>query len=127
MLVETRSIGEEIDRLFEVREKIREAEDQAKAHRAVYDAMEANLLQRLKDEGMTKATGGKASIAISESIVPQVEDWDAFYKYIGRNKAFHLLERRPSAGAYRELMAQRTKPLPGVVPFTKQKLSLRTV
>lgn len=127
MLVETRSLGEEIDRLFEIREKIREAEDLAKSHRAVYDAMEASVLQRLKDEGMAKATGRLASVAITESIVPQVEDWDAFYKYIGRNKAFHLLERRPSAGAYRELMAQRTKPLPGVVPFTKQKLSLRTV
>ena len=127
MLVETRSIGEEIDRLFDIREKIREAEDQAKAHRAVFDAMQANLLQRLKDEGMLKATGSKASISISEAIVPQVENWDEFYRYIGRNKAFHLLERRPSAGAYRELMTQRKKPLPGVVPFTKQTLSLRTV
>jgi len=128
MLTETRVIGEEIDRLFDIRERIRALEAQVKDERSIYDALETQLMERMETEGMSKATGKRASVGVSESVVANVEDWDELYRYIGRNKAFHLLQRRTSDAAYRELMEQRkNKPLPGVSSFTKRKLNLRTV
>jgi predicted metal-binding protein len=85
-------------------------------------------MARLEAEGIDGARGKLASVGINESIVPTVEDWDEFYRFIHRNKGYHLLERRAAAGAYRELLEQRKgKPVPGVVPFKKRTLSLRTV
>ena len=127
LVAEKITLGEEIDRLFDIREQIKKLEDKADELRKVFTAREQALLARVDEEGVSKAVGQKASVAVTESIVPQVENWDEYYAFIHRNKAYHLLERRPSAGAYRELIAQRRKPVPGVVSFTKRKLSLRTI
>jgi hypothetical protein len=127
LVAEKVSLGEEIDRLFDLREKIKKIDDSAEELRKVFVLKEVALLARIEEEGMSKAVGQKASVSITESVVPQVENWDEFYAFLHRNKAYHLLERRPAAGAYRELIAQRRRPVPGVVPFTKRRLSLRTV
>jgi hypothetical protein len=127
MLAEVRPIGAEIDRLFDMRAEIDELNQTIKEKKAVFAEEEKTILDRMDAEGTPRSGGKKANVSVTELVVPQVIDWDEFYKYISRNKAFHMLEKRPSAGAYREIMTQRTKPLPGVVPFTKRSLSLRTV
>jgi ribosomal protein S4 len=97
-----------------------------KEQKAVYEAKEKTLMERLEQEGIEKAGGRKASVSISTSTVGQVENWDELYRYISRNKAFHLLERRLSNGAYRELLVQRAKlGVPGVVPYMKKRISLK--
>lgn len=58
------------------------------------------------------------------STVAQVTDWDAFYAYIYKNKFGHLLQRRVSDPAWRELMEQGKK-VPGTTPFTKKRLNFR--
>lgn len=127
-VVEKLSIGEEIDRLFDLREDVRKWQDKIDETKKVIAAREDALVERLDEEGMAKAVGRRASVSITETIVPQVENWDEFYAFIHRNKSYHLLERRASAGAYRELLATRgRKGVPGVIPYTKRKLSLRTV
>lgn len=127
-VIEKLSIGEEIDRLFELREDARKWQEKADETKKVIAAREEALLARLDEEGMAKAVGRRASVSVTEAVVPQVENWDEFYAFIHRNKAYHLLERRASSGAFRELLATRgRKGVPGVVPYTKRKLSLRTV
>lgn len=121
------TLGEEIDRFFELREKIRAKDDEVKELKTVFDQRKAALIERIDAQGMVKATGRRATISIKETVVANVENWDEFYRYIHRNKAYHLLERRPANAAYRELLDARNKPVPGVVPFKKRDLSLTTV
>lgn len=119
------SIGAKIDALFALREKKRAHEESIKELEKNMGTLQAELITQLQAEGITSSRGKKASISISENVVPQVEDWEAFYAYIHRKKYFHLLERRPSTSGCRELFEKNGR-IPGVVPHTKITLNLRT-
>lgn len=89
------------------------------------DAVESSIFEHLDREGTTNGGGKTATVTVGESVVPNVTDWDAFYKYIARMKYFHLLERRPSTTGCRELFETKGA-IPGVVPFTKRRLNFST-
>jgi len=121
------NLAMQIDRLADQRRHKKEFEDRIKEIKTVIDGMEAALLAALDELGIAGARGRAGSISVSESVVPQVEDWDTFYAFIRRHNKFELLERRASAGAFRELAAlRRDHSVPGCVPFTKRTLSFRT-
>jgi hypothetical protein len=80
----------------------------------------------MKDEGVLKITGHEATVSVSINTVASVKDWDKFYKYIRKNDAFHLLERRPASKAWREeVEIRRGKVVPGTEGFEKRTLNLR--
>lgn len=120
-------LGFQIDEIWALREKVREHEDKIKDLKAVITGREYELLLSMEKQGVASIKGKIASASISESVVPQVEDWTALYAFIRRNNAFELLERRCAAGAFREhAERRRDHTVPGVVPFTKRKVSIRT-
>lgn len=84
-------------------------------------------LERLMDEQETTmlAAGGLVCEAKFED-VPQIKDWGAFEKYILRHKRLELLQRRVSPVAWRALLEELGTAVPGVVPFSKRKLSVRS-
>jgi macrodomain Ter protein organizer (MatP/YcbG family) len=113
-----------IDSLFDIRERKRQLNEQLKDIEAEYVDLEFKIIARLQEEGTDLARSKKATASLTESVVPKVDDWDAFYQYIKDNDALYLLERRPSVGAFRELH-QAGESIPGVEPFTKIGLNLR--
>jgi hypothetical protein len=120
------SVGATIDQIWAVREEKRNLEAQVKEVSAKIEELEGQLMERLEKEGLEKAAGTKASVSIGSSVVADVQDWDSFWAYILKNKYTHLLQRRVSEPAYRELL-DAGKKVPGVQPFTKRKLNIRTV
>ena len=120
-------LGHDIDYLHTVREKKRLLEEKLKELNEHQAQLEQQLIARMQSEGVTKASGGKATVSVSKKIRPQVTDWDAFYAYVRRNNFFHLFERRVAAAAWNELCEKRKTPVPGTVPFVKDALSLRTI
>jgi hypothetical protein len=120
------STGALIDQLWAAREEKRSLEAEVKKVEATIDGLQKDLMERLEAEGLDKATGSKASISISTNTVADVQDWDAFWAYIIKNKYTHMLQRRVSDPAYRELL-EAGKKVPGVQPFIKRTLNLRTV
>jgi hypothetical protein len=119
------SIGGKIDALFALREKKRKHEEGIKELEKQMEVLQAELITQLQAEGISSSRGKTATVSISENVVPQVENWDEFYKYISRKKYFHLLERRPSVSGCRELFEKNGR-IPGVVPHTRVTLNLRT-
>jgi len=120
------SIGALIDGMWDLREKKRAVEAEAKSLSEQIEALETQLLVVMDTDGVTKSTGKKASAGITEAVRPNVVDWDAYYAYIHKNKFYHLLERRPSVTGCRELFESKGK-IPGVEPFVKRTINLRTV
>lgn len=120
------SVGAVIDQIWAVREEKRRLEAQVKEVALKIEELETALMERLEAEGLDKATGTKASVSVGSSVVADVQDWDAFWGFIFKNKYTHLLQRRVSEPAYRELL-DAGKKVPGVQPFTKRKLNVRTV
>lgn len=127
--VSTTTIGEDVDALWSLREEIKARDDELKELKTVFDAKRAALMDRLQREGINAARGRKGSVSLSEPIiVANVENWDEVWAYIHRNKAYHLVERRIANAAYREILANRRgKDIPGIKPFEKVNLNLRTV
>lgn len=83
---------------------------------------EEELIQHLGLEGLGRADlKNGLGVQVDESIVPQVEDWEAFFKFMASKKQYHMVERRPSVTAYRELR-ELGKVVPGLRDFTKKKL-----
>ena len=120
------TVGAKIDALHALREEKRQLEELLKAKAQEIDLVENDLIEQMDQQNITKSTGSKATVSISTSVKPSVEDWDVFYAYIHKNKYYHLLERRPSVTGCRELFDHKGK-IPGVVPFTQRKLNIRSV
>lgn len=120
------TLGAVIDQLWAAREEKRKLEVQVKEieHRIL--EIETQLMERMGAEGMDKATGKKASISITSSTVADVKDWDLLWPFIAKNKYWHLIQKRVSDPGIRELW-ESGKKVPGVLPFTKKRLNLRTV
>lgn len=118
--------GAIIDQLWAAREEKRRLEQEAKEVGSKIEDIETDLMERLGKEGLEKATGSKASVSISSVVTADVQDWDAFHAFIGKNKFWHLLQRRASDPGVRELW-DANKKVPGVLPFTKKKLNLRSL
>lgn len=119
------TIGAKIDALHGVREQKRQLEEQLKLVSERLESMELELMSQMDAEQVTKSTGNKATVSITSSTRPSVEDWNLFYAYMHKNKYYHLLERRPSVAGCRELFEQN-KSIPGVVPFTQRRLHIRS-
>ena len=120
------TVGVKIDALHALREEKRQLEELLKAKAQEISLAENELIEQMDQQNITKSTGSKATVSISTSVKPSVEDWDAFYAYIHKNKYYHLLERRPSVTGCRELFDHKGA-IPGVVPFTQRKLNIRSV
>ena len=119
-------LGSMIDNLWQLREDKRKSEAATKLIEKDIEVAETELLERLDKEGMDKATGKLGTISVGEALVGTIEDWDAFTAFLAKTKNFQLVQRRISDVAYRELLGMG-KPVPGIKPFTKRKLNLRSV
>ncbi len=136
-----RSLGSLIDELDMIRVKRRDIAEEDKALSAAYTTLETEIKERLGAEGMAKATGRRATVSLNSVIIANVTDWTAVYALIKKTGSFHLLQRRVSDPAFRELyelelnrlirrrgfeleILDPATVLPGFVPFTKVNLNL---
>ena len=120
------TMGSLIDKMSTLRDQRRVIAEQDKKLKEEYDGLEIQLMEVFDQQATRKGEGKKASASVSDSIIPNVVDWDVFYAYILKNKFTHLLQRRPSTEACRELFETKGK-IPGVEPFTKRSINLRNL
>lgn len=118
------AIGKTIDKIFSLRKKKAELEAAVKDVEGQIALLDAEVLEALEASGVEKTATKHGTVSISTSTVAQVTDWDAFLAYIYRNKYGHLLQRRVSDPAWRELVEQGKK-VPGTTGFTKKRLNYR--
>ena len=119
------SLGTLVDKLWAVREERRELDAQVKALEGQASDLESEIMETMAEQGLDKMSGAMASVSITTNTVANVESWDDFLAFVYKKKYGHLLQRRVSDPAYRELLEQGVK-VPGVNPFSKQRLNLRS-
>lgn len=131
------NLGQLIDKLHAVREKRAELAAKDKPleleEKELRDAILAELAAQGTEEGRSK----KLKVSVTYNTVANVKDWDAFWDFIikGKGKYNHLLQRRVSDPAYRELvgLAKNDKRLAkalgeaGVESFVAARLNIRTL
>ena len=121
---QTVPLGTLCDRLYELRESIKELTDREKELRQEFEAIHIELINRMDNEGTPRAGGRKASVSINETTYATIRDYDAFINYVKEEDAFHLLQRRVADASYREML-QIGEEVPGLEPFTRRKLNIR--
>lgn len=120
------TLGAAIDSMWGLREKKRSLDAQIKTVEADIKLLETSMFELLDAQDTRKAEGKNASVSINESVVCNVEDWDALWPWIAKTKNFHLVQKRVSDPGIRELWALG-KVIPGTQPFTKRSLSLKSL
>jgi len=113
-----------IAKLAEVRDEKRRIKEREKELIDEWRTLEMELLIRLDEQGMLKASTGIGTASITEVVLPQVTDWDAVYEHIKVTGDFYLLQKRPAAAAFRELL-ESGETIPGMEAYTKRSISLR--
>lgn len=131
------NIGQLIDKLHAVREKRAELAAKDKPLEVEEKELRDMILAELAAQGTDEARSKKLKVSVTYNTVANVKDWDAFWDFIlkGKGKYNHLLQRRVSDPAYRELvgMAENDKRLAkalgeaGVESFVAAKLNLRSI
>jgi hypothetical protein len=118
------TFGKLIDGMYDLRTEKQAFEAKAKKLGEELELMEAEIIARLDSEDTTMSRGKKAYAILTESQVPNVDDWDAFYAYMIEEEAMHMLQRRIAVPAARETI-QAGDTIPGVSMFTKRQIGLR--
>ncbi len=115
-----------IKEYHEIREQMRALSKQEDSLKKQRDELRTRLISAMDAAGTDMARSAVGTVSITETEVPQVQDWDLFYTEIHRKKMYYLLERRPTAAAFREFLKMFGRPPRGVVSFTKRDVSLRS-
>jgi hypothetical protein len=121
-----KSMGVCADKLYELRQKrlaqqklVTEMEEEEKA-------LKEYIINTLPKSETSGVAGKLARVTITSKEVPQVEDWDAFYKHVKKTGEFELMQRRLSDAAINERW-EAGKKVPGVKAFKATSLSLNKV
>lgn len=122
---EPMTIAEVGERMRDVRDERRRIAEQDKLLNEEWYALEGILMAKLDDQGMKRVTvEDVGTFTITETVVPNVSDWDEFYEYVLEQRAPHMFQRRVSTAAFRELH-DAGESVPGVDAYNKRTISLR--
>lgn len=86
------------------------------------NVLRGEMTDAMKEAGTTSFSGLGIQISMRDSTVPQVVDWEKVYRFVKKNNAFDLFQRRLSSSAWKDRMEDRKAPIPGVEPFVKTTL-----
>ena len=120
------TIGKAIDTLWQLREDKRALEAKVKVIEGQIAIEESIVFERLDAQETLVGKGTKASISIGSSTSFNIENFDLFAAFVKENNFFHLFQRRVSEASVREIFEEKGA-VPGLTPFTKRKLNLRSL
>ena len=118
-----KTLGGQIDFLYKLREKRLAIEREANSLKANEKVLHSTILLLLREQRAEKASGKLGTVTRSVKTIGKVTDWDAFYTYISKNKAFELLQRRVNHTSFNDRYDAGER-VAGVEPETVVDLSL---
>lgn len=120
------NVGAAVDLLDRMRDARKLAASKVEQMKRDEDALELAIFDKFKKQELEGARGRAAQASVSRSEVPTADDWEQIDKYITKNKALDLFQRRLSLEAVRARWADGVA-IPGVGKFTKVSLHLSKV
>lgn len=118
-----KTAGEAIDMMYQIREMRLSQAKVVSELKEKEDAL-ADLINNMLDAvGLDKGSGKHANFTKTTKVEPKVEDWEKFYAYIVKKKAWDMLQKRPGARAIAERW-KNGEVVPGVSPIEVSDYSL---
>lgn len=129
-VVAPKTLGSICDELWQLRESKRALEAQVKDITAQMTELEEETFAMLEAQGLDSAKGKKGNVSLGAPTLSFSFDGDdgfeTFIAWARKTNNFHLLQRRTSDLACREIFVKKGV-IPGLKHFTKRKLNLTTV
>ena len=113
-----------IKKLKALKIKKESAEKLAKEAASAYEELRLEVLGDMNKDGLESLKSNGLSLSVSKQVVVEVQDWEEYYKYIHRYKAYDLLQRRIGSRAVLDRL-ESGKKVPGVETKTIRKLNVR--
>ena len=111
-----KTLGAAADLLYTLQQQRLEKSREVKALEKDENDLEAHILENmLPSSGLEGARGSVGQVSKKSSLQASVTDWDKYYAYIHKHKAYHLLHKKPTVGALKEIWDNK-KAVPGVEP-----------
>lgn len=120
------TINELIELRATVKDDIADLNAQLKVLNKSKEELDWQLLNQLDEQGLSRTANDKASVSINQTVVPDVQDWDALYAHITKTQDFALLQRRVSSTAYKELL-KLNEAVPGVETREIRRINFRSL
>lgn len=125
--VKSKSLAALVDSLYVMRQERYKAQQAVEKQKKEEDKVEAKINKELllsKDATGIAGKKARAQIVTKEKVV--AEDWDSIWKYILKNKAYDLVQRRLSDTAVKERWNDK-KLISGINKIQVQELSITKV
>lgn len=126
------TLGQASDAVWTLREEKRVLDAAVKVIEKKIEALTEQIFGLLDEQDTRKAEGKKASVSINVSVQATTVDWTEFMQFIAKGKRndkdayLHLVQKRVSVEAYRELLELGVV-VPGLTPFNKRTLSITSL
>lgn len=118
-----KTLGGCVDLLYKTRHQRYKLNKEVEA----LEKLESTICEHLINEvpkGESSGVAGKiARVSLTTKPVPQVTNWDEFYKYVKRTGSFDLLQKRLATKAVEDRWENK-KAVPGVDKYNAIKISL---
>lgn len=121
-----KAMGACADRLYELRQKRLEEQKKVDLIEAEEKALKEHIIQNLPKSEASGVAGKLARVTVVTKQIPQVKDWDAFYKHVKKTGQFDLMQRRITDAAIKERW-EAGKEVPGVEHFNAVSISINKV
>lgn len=118
-----KTLGACADLLFETRAKRLALQKDVDKLQEQESAVREHIINTLPKSEASGVAGKLCRVTVTTKVVPQVKDWDLFYKYVQKTKQFDLLQRRLADTAIKERW-EAGKKVDGVEAFTAVTLSV---
>ena len=118
------ALGRSADAIYNITLQIKELDAKITVLKAKRTTAEKNLMSRMEKSEVASIRGSKAIASFSDKTVYKVDDWEAYYKYVHRWKAYDLLHKAASSTAI-ALRIEDGKKVPGISKIEFTKLSVR--
>lgn len=121
-----KTLGACADKLFELRNKRLAGQTLVDEVEAEEKALKVHIIDNLPKSEASGVAGKLARVTVVSREIPQVKDWDKFYKYVKKTGYFDLLQRRLTDAAIKERW-ECGEEVPGVEHFKVTSVSINKV
>lgn len=118
------TVAKDVNQLLDLKRKLDLANAKLKPLKDRYGALEDDVLKRYTAEELSSVKTKKGLVARTETTVPDLTDFLAFWEYAKAQNAPELFRKQVNSDAWREHV-EKGQPVPGVQAFTRVGLSVR--
>ena len=121
-----KALGACADKLYQLRQKRLDMQKLVDVVEEEEKALKEYIINTLPKSEASGVAGKLARVTVITKIVPQVADWDQFYKYVKKTGQFDLMQKRLADAAIKERW-DAGKEVPGIGHFNAVTISINKI